>query len=134
MKTNFGHTEAAAGMAGLIKALLALRNAAIPPSLHFNEPNPQSHGLTCLLLFRAKLHRGLAEHDGPTDCRSDRFRHCGNECPCRAGGSTEQTVLPEEAFKVRRWHLLLPLSAKSPSALRALAARFADLLESRTQI
>ena len=40
VKTNFGHTEAAAGMAGLIKAVLALRNAAIPPSLHFKIPNP----------------------------------------------------------------------------------------------
>jgi|GEM_PF-138691 len=39
-KTNLGHLEAAAGMAGLIKATLALQHRQVPPSLHFNEPNP----------------------------------------------------------------------------------------------
>lgn len=39
MKTNFGHTEAAAGMAGLIKASLSLKHGLIPPNLHFETPN-----------------------------------------------------------------------------------------------
>ena len=40
VKTNFGHTEAAAGAAGLIKVLLSIGRRQIPPSLHFERPNP----------------------------------------------------------------------------------------------
>jgi len=40
LKTNIGHLDAAAGVAGLIKTVLALQHEQIPPSLHFKAPNP----------------------------------------------------------------------------------------------
>jgi acyl transferase domain-containing protein len=40
VKSNMGHLDAAAGVAGLIKTMLALQHRAIPPSLHFQRPNP----------------------------------------------------------------------------------------------
>ncbi|HEU5229912.1 MAG TPA: amino acid adenylation domain-containing protein, partial [Ktedonobacteraceae bacterium] len=41
VKTNIGHLDTAAGVAGLIKTVLALKHALLPPSLHFEQPNPQ---------------------------------------------------------------------------------------------
>src|SRR4029434_7567164 len=40
IKTNLGHLETAAGIAGLLKAMLVLKHGQIPPSLHFETPNP----------------------------------------------------------------------------------------------
>ena len=40
-KTNVGHLDAAAGVTGLIKAALSIRHAALPPTLHFQKPNPR---------------------------------------------------------------------------------------------
>ena len=41
VKSNFGHLDTAAGIAGLIKTALTLKHEAIPPSLHFEAPNPK---------------------------------------------------------------------------------------------
>ncbi|MGB3466941.1 MAG: type I polyketide synthase, partial [Cyclobacteriaceae bacterium] len=41
VKSNFGHLDAAAGIAGFIKTVLTVKNSQIPPSINFNDPNPE---------------------------------------------------------------------------------------------
>ena len=43
VKSNIGHLESAAGMAGFIKTILCLKHRAIPATLHYTSPNPEMH-------------------------------------------------------------------------------------------
>ena len=45
VKSNMGHSEAASGLAGIVKVILALRHGKIPPNLHLNSPNPKISAL-----------------------------------------------------------------------------------------
>ncbi len=111
VKTNLGHLETAAGVAGLIKTALALRHRQIPPSLHFEQPNPNIDFANSPFYVNTRL------MDWPA----------GNG-PRRAGlssfgiGSTNAHVILEEPPAVsapapsRPWQLLT-LSARTPTAL-----------------
>ena len=55
IKTNIGHLEPAAGIAGLIKAALCVRHGAIPPNLHFDQPNPHIDFATLGIRVARKL-------------------------------------------------------------------------------
>lgn len=122
IKTNFGHTSAAAGAAGLLKTVQALKHRQIPPSLHLEEPNP------LLRLAESPFYLNARLRDWPA-----------NGTPRRAGvnslglGGTNAHVVLEEAplpgpgSPSRPWQLLL-VSARSASALDAATARLADWL------
>jgi phthiocerol/phenolphthiocerol synthesis type-I polyketide synthase E len=122
LKTNIGHLDTAAGVAGLIKAALALDRGMLPPSLHFERANPQ-----------------IRFEDTPFFV-NDRLRAWPRtETPRRAGvssfgiGGTNAHVVLEEApprpASARRPLELLPLSARTPAALAQVAARLAAHLE-----
>ncbi|MFI9813503.1 type I polyketide synthase [Saccharothrix variisporea] len=53
-KSNFGHTEAAAGLVGLVKAVLALHHGELPPTLHFDGPNPHIDFARLAVVTRAR--------------------------------------------------------------------------------
>ena len=122
VKTNLGHTGAAAGVAGLLKAVQALKHRQIPPSLHFTEPNP------LLRLDESPFYVNARLRDWPED-----------GAPRRAGvnslgmGGTNAHVVLEEAPAAepgsasRPWQLLL-LSARSGPALEAASTRLAQWL------
>ncbi|MFE6199403.1 type I polyketide synthase [Streptomyces sp. NPDC057838] len=132
VKTNIGHLGAAAGIAGLIKAVLALEHRQIPPSLHFDRPNP-------LIDFDASPFRvPTALEDWPA-----------GDHPRRAAvsafgiGGTNAHVVLEEAPPAapaaprppedgRR--LVLPLSARTAGALRGQAEALAGHLQRRPEL
>jgi phthiocerol/phenolphthiocerol synthesis type-I polyketide synthase E len=111
VKTNVGHLDAAAGIMGLIKTVLALEHKMLPPSLHFDAPNPKIDFETSPFFVNTRL---------------SEWRAPGS--PRRAGvssfgiGGTNAHVIVEEAPPMeqppssRSLHLVL-LSAKTPSAL-----------------
>lgn len=131
VKTNIGHLEAAAGIAGIIKAALCLHHGRVPPNLHFQEPNP------ALELDRGNLRvvTRLEELD------RSRGRILAGVNSFGFGGANAHAVLaeaapPEDArpaFNDERARLLV-LSAKSPEVLSELAGRYRDLFaEGRTR-
>ncbi len=125
VKTNIGHAEAAAGIAGLIKAVLCLVHREIPPHLHFREPNPK-----------------IPWEDAPIRISTTRTpwpigagRRIAGVSSFGFSGTNAHVVLEEAPVRpaaaaaiVRPVHLLA-LSAKTEEALRELAARYASHLE-----
>src|SRR5258708_27639082 len=116
VKTNIGHLDAAAGMAGLIKTTLALKHKKLPPSLHYEQPNPAIDFANSPFFVNTTL---------------SEWKAVG--VPRRAGvssfgiGGTNAHIILEEWSQTSptaetRPHELLILSAKTESALDAIGA------------
>ena len=128
VKTNIGHADAAAGVIGVIKTALALEHRQLPPSLHFERPNPNINFADSPFYVNAAL------ADWPAQ-----------DAPRRAGisgfgiGGTNAHVVLEEAPEItadpptRDWQVL-PLAARSASALDRAAARLAAHLRAHPDI
>ncbi|RKH36646.1 amino acid adenylation domain-containing protein, partial [Corallococcus sicarius] len=128
LKTNMGHLDTVAGLAGLMKAALALHHGEIPPSLHFEKANPQ-------IDFDA----------GPFFVNTTLRPWPAGETPRRAavssfgvGGTNAHAVLEEAPMShsgsTTRSHQVVLLSARTPEALEAASQRLASHAEARADL
>ena len=136
VKTNIGHLESAAGIAGLIKTALALWHQEIPPHLHLRQINPLIPIDQIPFAIPVTRHPWPRDHQQPRRAGVSSFGFGGTnahiileEAPLPAAGATGA----EPASARRRPRHLLSLSARSPQALKSLAGAYRDYLTARPE-
>ncbi|MFQ6396367.1 SDR family NAD(P)-dependent oxidoreductase [Nocardia sp. KC 131] len=131
IKTNIGHLEAGAGIVGLIKAALSVWHRQIPPSLHYQQPNPD--------IDFAGLPMAVATEAQPWPAGYPRAAASVNSFGF--GGTNANVVLTEpdpakpaaaEPVSTTDRPTVLTISARSEQALDALAATYAELLDTHS--
>ena len=156
VKTNVGHLEAAAGVAGLIKTVLAMNRGVIPPHLHFENPTPEIDwerlpvrvtaeaapwprtgdrqplaGVNVFGISGANAHAVLEGYGPPNGTEGNSNGRWPAGAPVAVPAEPDGDVpAPEESAP--RGRRLLPLSAKTPEALAELAGRYLTWLEARS--
>jgi phthiocerol/phenolphthiocerol synthesis type-I polyketide synthase C len=114
VKTNVGHLEAAAGIAGLIKAILAIQHGEIPPNLHFARPNPHF----------SWTHQPIDVPRDPVAWRPDDSERIAGVSSFGISGTNAHVILADAPHRAAEEvplvgaPILLPLSARHPNALR----------------
>ncbi len=148
VKTNLGHLEGAAGIAGLIKVVLALQNQQIPPHLNFQQPNPQIDWHNLPITVPTTL-QSLAGVDGRQIAGVSSFGFTGTnvhvvleaapnlESPSsgeEAGGKGAGSMgnASSQPLNERPYHLLT-LSGKTPTALQQLAQDYIHYIDGHGQ-
>ena len=126
-KTNIGHLEAAAGVAGLIKLVLSLQNGEIPPHLHLREPSPHIDWASLPVAIPVER-TPWPEGEGPHLAGLSSFGLSGTNAHLLVEAPPARPA-PPEASEIARAELL-PISARSPEALRDLAQAYIGLLAS----
>jgi acyl transferase domain-containing protein len=124
LKTNIGHLESAAGVAGLIKVVLALRHGQIPAQLHFQTPNPHIPWDQLAVEVPSRPRPWPA---GRRIAGVSSFGFSGTNAHLVVEAAPVPATAPE--MPAARPAHVLTLSAKSAPALRALAERWATCLE-----
>ena len=123
VKTNIGHLDAAAGIAGLIKTALALKHKMLPPSLHFTTPNPNIDFANSPFYVNAEL----------AEWKPDGHPRRAGVSSYGMGGTNVHVVLEEFEHEerprpaARDWQVLT-LSAKTRTALERMTANLGEYL------
>ena len=123
LKTNIGHLDVAAGVSGLIKVCLSMQHEVIPPSLNFENPNPNIDFANSPFFVNTQLRPWK---------RSEQVRRAGLSS-FGVGGTNAHVVIeeapPAVARNANRSQWLIPLSARSAPALQKACEQLADFLE-----
>ncbi len=122
VKANIGHTDTAAGIAGLIKTVLMLKHRTIPPSLHFEQANPEIDFANSPFYVSAKL----------SPWATDGHPRRAGVSAFGIGGTNAHIILeeapePEGADRSRPWKLLV-LSAPTASRLKTASSALSEHL------
>jgi len=138
VKSNMGHLYSAAGAAGFIKTVLALNHRLIPPCLHFNTPNPEIDFENSSFYVNTKLKEWKRNNGNPLRAGVSSFG---------IGGTNAHIVLEEAPAKNRdnegtrglaplfnRQYQLIPLSAKTPTALENQTENLIRYIEKNPKI
>ena len=129
VKTNIGHCEAAAGVAGLVKVTLSLMHREIPPHLHFEQPNP--HIDWDGVPIEVVRHARSWPEGRPSVAGVSSFGFSGTNAHVILEEAPRREQSAAEEAKTSRY--LLPLSARTPEALGELTARFDAYLASHAE-
>ncbi|HEY5806467.1 MAG TPA: type I polyketide synthase, partial [Povalibacter sp.] len=128
VKTNIGHAEAAAGIAGVIKCVLALQHGKIPRNLHFKSLNPHID-LSGSEFFIPVETVPWESPSGPRCASVSSFGFGGTNGHVILQEAPVRSLVPQDAAPTPPTAVLLPLSARSVEALRALVSRWREFLE-----
>ena len=155
VKTNIGHLEAAAGVAGLIKAAMVVKSGLIPKHLHFRDPNPgldwdrlpvrittetmewpchgeqpRRAGVNSFGISGTNAHIVLEEYRSSDSGSTAELRPVGSPRKVSIALPVASGVSsPPDEEAVHRISRVLPLSGKTTSALRDLARRYLQWLD-----
>ena len=137
VKTNLGHLEAAAGVAGLVKALVAMEQGRIPRHRNFVSPNPRIDWEQLPVRVTAEATPWPATEGRPPYAAVSSFGFSGTNAHLILKGRAADLTgeirglpvpacpdMPAEPASTARRTRLLPLSGRSVSAVRALAGRY----------
>ncbi|MFC5290404.1 SDR family NAD(P)-dependent oxidoreductase [Actinokineospora guangxiensis] len=135
IKSNIGHSQAAAGVAGVIKVILAMREGELPRTLHIDKPSTHVDWTAGSIDLLTEA-RPWPETATPRRAGVSSFGVSGTNAHViiEQPPAAEPPELPETAEPTVPAAVALALSAKTPAALRDLAARLADHLDAHPDL
>ena len=137
VKSNIGHASTAAGVSGLIKTILCLKNQKLVPSLHFEQPNPHIDFENSPFYVNTELKDWEVSAGEPRKAAVSSFGFSGTnahivieEAPSEV--RSQKSKIRSEEYLERSLHLLT-LSAKTENSLKDLVSSYQSYLETNVE-